>query len=95
MAKKKKARKLIGFVYIFIGCVLIYTLFSSTMSIFEHQNEIKELSMQKETLQQEMASLQNEIDLLSNDDYITRYARENYVFTREGEKVAIIPIEKK
>ena len=33
----------------------------------------------------------NEIELLNDDDYVARYARENYVFTREGEQVSIIP----
>ena len=36
-------------------------------------------------------ALENEISLLNDDDYVARYARENYVFTREGEQVAIIP----
>ena len=31
------------------------------------------------------------MELLNDDDYVTRYARENYVFTREGEQVAILP----
>ena len=35
--------------------------------------------------------LENEVDLLNDDDYVTRYARENYVFTRDGEQVVILP----
>ena len=40
---------------------------------------------------EEKKALENEISLLNDDDYVARYARENYVFTREGEQVAIIP----
>ena len=35
--------------------------------------------------------LQNEVSLLNDDDYVTRYARENYVFTKDGEQVVILP----
>ena len=52
--------------------------------------------MDKETseikaVEKEKKALENEISLLNDDDYVARYARENYVFTREGEQVAIIP----
>ena len=42
-------------------------------------------------VEKEKKALENEISLLNDDDYVARYARENYVFTREGEQVAIIP----
>lgn len=45
----------------------------------------------KESSRKRKKALENEISLLNDDDYVARYARENYVFTREGEQVAIIP----
>ena len=39
----------------------------------------------------EKKELENEVELLNDDDYVTRYARENYVFTRDGEQVVILP----
>ena len=45
----------------------------------------------KKAVEKEKKALENEISLLNDDDYVARYARENYVFTREGEQVAIIP----
>ena len=36
-------------------------------------------------------ALENEVELLNDDDYVTRYARENYVFTKDGEQVVILP----
>lgn len=95
MAKAKKSRKVVGFAYMFIGCTLMYTLFSSAMTVFQRQKDIDKLRIQQETLKKEMDTLQNEIELLNNEDYIARYARENYVFTRDGEQVAIIPSDKK
>lgn len=93
MAKTKKTKKIIGFVYMFVGCALMYTLFSSGMTVYQRQQDIANLEKQKNTLEKEKENLENEIELLSDEDYIARYARENYVFTRDGERVAIIPNE--
>ena len=44
-----------------------------------------------EYTKKEKKDLQNEVSLLNDDDYVTRYARENYVFTKDGEQVVILP----
>lgn len=80
-----------GFLFMIIGCVLIFTLFNSIVSVYQRKNELVITKEYKKAIELEKASLQNEVDLLNNDDYVTRYARENYVFTREGEQVSIIP----
>ncbi|WRK53438.1 hypothetical protein SD457_26010 [Coprobacillaceae bacterium CR2/5/TPMF4] len=28
---------------------------------------------------------------MNDEDYVARYARENYIFSRDGEQVSIIP----
>ncbi|MFV0393852.1 MAG: FtsB family cell division protein [Coprobacillaceae bacterium] len=99
MAEKKKtgsrgkSRVFLGFGYIVAGIFLIYTLFSSAMSVFQQKEDIVDLEKEKETLLTEKEDLENEVELLNDEDYVTRYAREKYVFTREGERVAIIPGE--
>lgn len=80
-----------GFIYIFIGCALMYTLFANVATIFEQKDEVAVLTEQRNKIVAERDALENEVELLNNDDYVTRYARENYVFTRDGEQVAIIP----
>ncbi len=94
MAKKKKRkifRTAIGFGYMIIGCILIYTLFDSGMAIYQKQKELSIIEKEKEKIEAEKEQLHNEIELLGNEDYVTRYARENYVFTRDGEEVIHIP----
>lgn len=102
MAQKKKTRTIrtrgrtrvfLGFGYVVAGVFLIYTLFSSAMSVVQQKEDIATLEQQKEVLLKEKEGLENEKELLNDSDYVTRYARENYVFTREGERVAIIPVE--
>lgn len=74
-----------------IGCGLLLTLFNSMIMVYQHQDEVAVLKKQKAAVVKEKKALENEIDLLNDEDYVARYARENYVFTREGEQVSIIP----
>ncbi len=91
MAKKGKRKGLLGFVYMIAGLTLIVVTFTGFMQITGLADDVQVLTEKKEALLFEQASLESEIALLNDDDYVTRYARENYVFTREGEQVAIIP----
>ena len=50
-----------------------------------------ELAPDVAIVKKEKKDLQNEVSLLNDDDYVTRYARENYVFTKDGEQVVILP----
>ena len=59
--------------------------------VYQHQDEVVALKKQKAAVVKEKKALENEIDLLNDEDYVARYARENYVFTRDGEQVSIIP----
>ena len=85
MAKRKVYKTVKGFAYMIIGCGLMLTLFNSAITVFQRQDEIAVLEKEKKAVEKEKKALENEISLLNDD------ARENYVFTREGEQVAIIP----
>lgn len=80
-----------GFLCMIVGCALIFTLFSSFINVYQRKNDLAEIKKQKTIAEKEKQTLENEIELLNNDDYVARYARENYVFTRDGEQVSIIP----
>ena len=61
------------------------------MSFFSRTAEIDKLEKEVAIVKKEKKDLQNEVSLLNDDDYVTRYARENYVFTKDGEQVVILP----
>ena len=92
MANKRKVFKLIkGFSFMIIGCALMIVLFRRAMNVLQRQDEIAVLEKQKKAVEKEKAELQNEVELLNDEDYVARYARENYIFPRDGEQVSIIP----
>lgn len=97
MAKKKepKYKKFIGFVYIGISAVLIYTLYTSAMRVNKQRAELDKLEDRKAELVAEKEALSEEVELLGDDDYVARYARENYIFSKDGEEVVKLPESKK
>lgn len=95
MDKRKIFKVVKGFTCMIVGCGLLLVLFNSAMTVYQHQNRIAVLEKQQKQVSKEKEKLENEIKLLNDEDYVARYARENYVFTREGEEVSIIPGVKK
>lgn len=91
MAKNRIRKTVKPMIFMLAGCAMMWILFSSAMTTFSRQEDIARLEKEVKAIEQEKAALENQVELLNDDDYVTRYARENYVFTREGEKVVILP----
>ncbi len=84
--KKTKGRMVIFFLFfISIIVTLSFTLFSNLRQINDIRNEKKTLIKEKEKLLEKQASLEADIEKLSDDDYIARYAREKYFYSKPGE----------
>lgn len=91
MAKSRIKKTIKPMIYLFIGFAMMWVLFSDAMNTFSRQDDIVQLKKEVSAVKKEKEELENQVELLNDDDYVTRYARENYVFTREGEQVAILP----
>ena len=92
MAKKiskKSKRRLTLFVPISLGIIafFIFTTISHTVSIINLRNEQKELEDRLVALEEEEENLSDEIIKLKEPDYIAKYAREKYYYTKDGEYV--------
>ena len=92
MAKKiskKSKRRLTLFVPISLGIIafFIFTTISHTVSIINLRNEQKELEDRLVALEEEEENLSDEIIKLKDPDYIAKYAREKYYYTKDGEYV--------
>lgn len=73
-------------VVIFI-IVLISTVFSDWLQIIENKEQTTKLSNKYVLLKEEAASLNSEVIKLQDPEYIARYAREKYLYTKDGEKI--------
>lgn len=83
---KTKGRMLI--IFIFFGAIIStlgYTFFHDLRRIHDMSKEKNELVMEKEKLLEEEEATMADIKRLSEPEYIARYAREKYLYSKEGE----------
>lgn len=98
VAKKRKLKYrsfIFAVGYMIIGLTLIIVLATTAYRVYDRHRELTQLQEQKETLQKEKDKLEKEVNLLNDDDYVVRYAREHYIFSKDGEQVATLPESKK
>lgn len=103
MAKRKKKlskaskRRLAFFAPL---CILSFVYLaicttSSFVKLYNLHQEKAELNDKLTQLQEDEEELKIEIDRLNDPDYLARYARENYLYSKDGEYVIKIEDQKK
>ena len=95
MAKKKKRKTSkykirLFFAFVVFGGITValgYNLFCNVVSISKMKDEKRELKSQIVTLEEEQQVLETDILKLEDPDYIAKYVREKYFYSREGELI--------
>ena len=67
------------------------SFFSDWSQILENKREVKVLSEEYKELQEAESSLESEVTKLQDPEYIARYAREKFLYSKEGEIILRIP----
>lgn len=99
MAKKKskvKAKRrmlFLGLTSIIIICAMTFTIGRYWVEIYEKYQEKKELENELTTLKEKEEELKVDANKLQNPEYIARYAREKYQYSKDGEYILKIPEE--
>jgi len=99
MAKKKSKIKskrrfvLLGFSSVFIIIATTFTIGKYWIEIFEKYQEKKDLEKELTALKEKEEELTVDANKLQNPDYIARYAREKYLYSKDGEYILQIPEE--
>jgi len=99
MAKKKgkvKAKRrmfVLGLTSIFIIIAMTFTIGKYWVEIFEKHKEKSNLDKELTTLKEKEEELKVDANKLQNPDYIARYAREKYLYSKDGEFILQIPEE--
>ena len=98
MAKESKIKKKRRFLFLGLGSVIV--IVAMTFTIGKYWVEIFEKYQEKQTLEKKLVSLKEEeerlrvdADKLQDPDYIARYAREKYFYSKDGENIIKIPEE--
>lgn len=79
---------LVSFCFIIYLC---YSLFSSLNKINSINKEKFELENRIVSLQEEEKKLEADIQKLQDPTYIARYAREKYLYSKDGELIIRLP----
>ena len=94
MAKKKKVSKsakkrLLVFGTLSFAMIIYFfiTLTTYTLNIIDLNHEKKELNNQLLVLKEDEENLNIELKKLQDPDYIARFARENYLYSKNGEYI--------
>ena len=87
-ASKSKIRIFVAFVVFgIVTCTLGYNLFTNVVGINKMLKEKNELKNQLVILEDEKKVLESDIQKLEDPDYIAKYVREKYFYSKEGEVI--------
>ncbi len=92
-SKKKLRRRMLflGLTSIVIIAAVSFTIGRYWVEIFEKYQEKKKLDAELVTLQEKEKELELDAKKLQDSEYIARYAREKYLYSKEGEFIIKIP----
>lgn len=97
MAKKKKVKKkatriatfgILSIILIIIISATLFTVFKDIISKYKEKNELKQELV---ALQEKKKELETDVKKLEDPEYLARYAREKYFYSKEGELILRIP----
>lgn len=97
MAKRKsnkKAKRRIFVFFIFFGAIigsLSYSFFTNVEKIIEIKKEKSGLNTKLADLHEEEKVLNSDIKKLQDPEYVARYAREKYLYSKDGELIIRLP----
>lgn len=97
--KKKRTFKDCTRLFLFVPCCLLI-IGAACTAIGNYWVQIAEKYREKELLEEKMLSLREkeeelkvDVEKLKDPDYIARYAREKYMYSKDGEIILRIPEE--
>ena len=84
---KKDKRRLIVLMVLFIPLLVLFisNMVSYVSIIYSNVKEKKELEVKYQEILEEEDLLKSEISKLQDEEYIARYAREKYLYSKDGE----------
>ena len=93
---KKKARRIatFGLVSIIAIVVVVITVGSVFKELIMKYHEKNTLENKLVTLEEKEIVLENDVKKLEDPEYLARYAREKYFYSKDGELILRIPDDK-
>ncbi len=99
VTKKKKVRKsakrimVFGIISIVLSVLILGSIFNVVIDVINKYQEADMLEEKLADLKEEEEDLNQEIVKLQDPDYLARYAREKYFYSKDNELIIRIPTE--
>ena len=92
---KKSVKRLLVFGLFSVAIIsfVLVNVYKIINQIVDKYNEADELEKKIVVLTEQEEDLNNEINKLQDKDYLARYAREKYFYSKNGELIIRIPTE--
>ena len=93
MKRKKTRNRFFMFLILYttIGIILACNVGSSFIQIYQKNKEKVAFEKELIELKEKEDELKGTVNKLQNPDYIARYAREKYLYSKDGEIIIRIP----
>lgn len=94
---KKKARRIatFGFISIVAIVMIIITIGGVFFNLYDKYKEKIELEKNLNDLIEKQKNLEKNVKKLEDPEYLARYAREKYFYSKDGELILRIPEDEK
>ena len=89
--KKLKRLLLLGFSSVFIIVFTVYTIGTYWVEIYNKYQEKNRLEEELLLLEEKEKKLEVDSKMLQDPEYVAKYAREKYLYTKDGEFVLRLP----
>ena len=92
--KRKQVKRnfvIIAVVYIILGFLLMQTVVKTSIELYTKSKEKREFQAELAELKDKEDELKGQVNKLQDPDYIARYAREKYLYSKDGEIIIRIP----
>ena len=92
--KRKKVKRnfiIISLIYLVLGFLLMETVIKTGYELYTKSKEKREFTEELSTLKEKEDELKGQVNKLQDPDYIARYAREKYLYSKDGEIIIRIP----
>ena len=92
--KRKQVKRnfaIISLIYLVLGFLLIQTVVKTAYELYTKSNEKRKFQAELAELKDKEDELKGQVNKLQDPDYIARYAREKYLYSKDGEIIIRIP----
>lgn len=85
--KEKKRLVFISFTIICLIALLVVSVYKDFLTIIKNKNETYKLTAKYEQLLDEKKSLTSEVTKMKDPDYLARYAKEKFLYSKDDEVI--------